>query len=313
MLDAKAIPLSHDYDLAGAGDARPHRSTCPAPGSSVAARPTTAAQPRSAPARTTTTGPRQGNPGWDAADGRAAAGVGPRPVPRPPLPDGRAHLAPRRPSCTPAQAVGLPFADDLDDIEAGVGIGPMPVNIVDGVRWNARSRSSTRSATCAHLHDRRRHDRDRGCCSTARPRHRRRGRRTRRAAQRVRAEAGRRGGRRLPLPGAAAALRHRAGRRARGLGIEVVVDRPGVGRHLLDHACVAARLPRHATACSTSSPLKPVEPRRADARPRPVLAGATTGPTTSTSSWSPAPTAATPGCRRSACTAAPCAPGPRVA
>ena len=34
-------------------------------------------------------------------------------------------------------ATGLPFADDLDDIDAAVGIGPMPVNIVGEVRWNA--------------------------------------------------------------------------------------------------------------------------------------------------------------------------------
>lgn len=34
-------------------------------------------------------------------------------------------------------AAGLPFADDLDDIAAAEGIGPMPVNIVDGVRYNA--------------------------------------------------------------------------------------------------------------------------------------------------------------------------------
>jgi choline dehydrogenase len=32
---------------------------------------------------------------------------------------------------------GLPFADDLDDLDAEVGIGPMPVNIIDGTRWNA--------------------------------------------------------------------------------------------------------------------------------------------------------------------------------
>ena len=35
------------------------------------------------------------------------------------------------------QAAGLPFADDLDSIEAGPGIGPMAANIVDGVRWNS--------------------------------------------------------------------------------------------------------------------------------------------------------------------------------
>ncbi|MEU8735661.1 GMC family oxidoreductase [Streptomyces tendae] len=33
--------------------------------------------------------------------------------------------------------IGLPFADDLDDLDAAVGIGPMPVNVHAGVRWNA--------------------------------------------------------------------------------------------------------------------------------------------------------------------------------
>ena len=50
-----------------------------------------------------------------------------------------------RPELTPPQQAfvqagvdaGLPFADDLDDLEAAEGIGPMPVNVVDGVRWNA--------------------------------------------------------------------------------------------------------------------------------------------------------------------------------
>ncbi|MCB8881375.1 GMC family oxidoreductase [Acidisoma cellulosilytica] len=35
------------------------------------------------------------------------------------------------------QAAGLPFADDLDQLEAGIGIGPMTANIVDGTRWNS--------------------------------------------------------------------------------------------------------------------------------------------------------------------------------
>lgn len=35
------------------------------------------------------------------------------------------------------QAQGLPLAFDLDQYEAGVGIGPMAANIVDGIRWNA--------------------------------------------------------------------------------------------------------------------------------------------------------------------------------
>jgi choline dehydrogenase len=34
-------------------------------------------------------------------------------------------------------ASGLPFADDLDTLPAAEGIGPMPVNIQDGTRWNA--------------------------------------------------------------------------------------------------------------------------------------------------------------------------------
>ena len=46
---------------------------------------------------------------------------------------------------TPAQAafvragqiVGLPYADDLDSLEAGVGVGPMAANVVDGTRWNS--------------------------------------------------------------------------------------------------------------------------------------------------------------------------------
>ena len=49
-------------------------------------------------------------------------------------------------------AAGLPFADDLDQLEAGVGIGPMTANIVNGTRWNSafafldpvRSRSNLR-------------------------------------------------------------------------------------------------------------------------------------------------------------------------
>jgi choline dehydrogenase len=36
-----------------------------------------------------------------------------------------------------AQASGLPFAEDLDQLDAGAGVGPMAANVVDGVRWNA--------------------------------------------------------------------------------------------------------------------------------------------------------------------------------
>lgn len=44
---------------------------------------------------------------------------------------------PQRAFVEAGRACGLPLADDLDDIAAAEGIGPMPVNIVDGVRWNA--------------------------------------------------------------------------------------------------------------------------------------------------------------------------------
>jgi choline dehydrogenase len=35
-----------------------------------------------------------------------------------------------------AIATGIPFTDDLDDLDGGVGCGPEPMNVVDGVRWN---------------------------------------------------------------------------------------------------------------------------------------------------------------------------------
>ena len=62
VLNAKDIPLSHDYDLLGESHARPRRSTCRGPRSSAAAPPTTVAPHRSALARTTTTGPAGATP-----------------------------------------------------------------------------------------------------------------------------------------------------------------------------------------------------------------------------------------------------------
>jgi len=35
-----------------------------------------------------------------------------------------------------AVAAGIPFTDDVDDLDGGVGCGSEPVNVVDGVRWN---------------------------------------------------------------------------------------------------------------------------------------------------------------------------------
>ena len=135
VLDAGAIPLSHDWDLTTDAAAGPvldlprakvlggcsSHNGCTA---SVGAR------------EDYDDWARQGNPGWDSA------------TVEPLLDWVRERFRVRRyrtSELTSAQAafvtagrhVGLPFADDLDDIEAGVGIGPMPVNIVDGVRWNA--------------------------------------------------------------------------------------------------------------------------------------------------------------------------------
>lgn len=135
VLNAKDIPLSHDYNLVG--QASPGRmldlprakvlggcsshNGCTA---SISAR------------EDYDDWARHANPGWDAA------------TVEPLLEWVRERFLVRRyrmEELTSAQAafvqaglaVGLPFADDLDDIEAGVGIGPMPVNIVDGIRWNA--------------------------------------------------------------------------------------------------------------------------------------------------------------------------------
>jgi choline dehydrogenase len=48
------------------------------------------------------------------------------------------ELAPAQAAFVKAgQSVGLPLAEDLDTIEASVGVGPMAANIVDGIRWNS--------------------------------------------------------------------------------------------------------------------------------------------------------------------------------
>ena len=133
MLDAKAIPLSHDWGLVSAppqGLDLPRARIvggCSAHNGCTVSRGARADYDGWAAA---------GNPGW------AAATVEPL------LDWAHRGLRARRyrmDELTVAQAgfvragvrAGLPFADDLDDLEAGVGIGPMPVNIVDGTRWNA--------------------------------------------------------------------------------------------------------------------------------------------------------------------------------
>ncbi|GAA2795577.1 GMC family oxidoreductase [Crossiella cryophila] len=135
VLDAKAIPLSHDWGLSGTVHSGrtldlPRAKViggCSAHNGCTAALGAREDYDEWA---------RLGNPGWDAA------------TVEPLLHWTRDRFRVRRyrmDELTSAQAAfvragmstGLPFADDLDDLEAGVGIGPMPVNIVDGVRWNA--------------------------------------------------------------------------------------------------------------------------------------------------------------------------------
>ena len=128
------------------------------------------------------------------------------------------------------RAQGLPLAHDLHELTAGVGIGPMAVNVVDGVRWNSafafldgvRDRLTVRGG--AHV-------------------------------ERVIVEAGRARGavvdgrevraERVVVAGGAYGsptilLRSGIGPadELRGCGIDVVADLP-VGENLLDHPCVA--------------------------------------------------------------------------
>jgi choline dehydrogenase len=234
VLDAKAIPLSHDWGLSGT--VRPgHTLELP--------RAKVVGGCSSHNGCTASIGAREdydewsrlGNPGWDAA------------TVEPLLRWSRDRFRVRRyrmDELTSAQAAfvhagmstGLPFADDLDDLEAGVGIGPMPVNIVDGVRWNAalafldpvRHRPGLTIAGGATvlrvLFE--------GSTAIGVEVDGPDGTRTIRAGRVVVA-----GG---AYHSPALLLRSGVGPAAdlRALGIDVVVDLPGVGGHLLDHSCV---------------------------------------------------------------------------
>ncbi|MEU3294448.1 GMC family oxidoreductase [Streptomyces longwoodensis] len=131
---------------------------------------------------------------------------------------------------------GLPFADDLDDLDAATGIGPMPVNIVDGTRWNASFAFLDPVRSAGHLTIT-------GDCLV---------RRlvfdgntvtgvevssgdTRRVIRAARVVVS--GG---AYQSPALLLRSGVGPadELAALGISTVADLPGVGRHLLDHPCV---------------------------------------------------------------------------
>lgn len=130
ILSAKAIPLSHDWGLTTTGGRDLPRARvvggCSAHNGCTV----------SLGAREDYDGWAAANPGWEAA------------TVEPLLAWVHERFRVRRyrmDELTMAQQAfvgagvraGLPFADDLDDLAASAGIGPMPVNIAGTVRWNA--------------------------------------------------------------------------------------------------------------------------------------------------------------------------------
>src|ERR1700760_641316 len=233
MLDAKSIPLSHDWDLTSAPPQKLDLPRARIVGGCSAHNGCTVS--RSARADYDA-GAAAGTPGWDAA------------TVEPLLDWAHERFRVRRyrmDELTVAQAAfvqagvrtGLPFADDLDDLTAGPGIGPMPVNIVDGVRWNAafafldpvRDRPGLTIAGGVLAH---RVLTRNGVVTGVEV--------TGPGGQPATIAAGRV----IVAAGAyhSPALLQRSGIGDPGLlgplGIDVVADRPGVGGHLLDHACV---------------------------------------------------------------------------
>jgi choline dehydrogenase len=134
-------------------------------------------------------------------------------------------------------AVGLPFADDLDDIEAGIGIGPMPVNITDRQRFN-----SAFAFLDPVRHERRLEILDHVLVDRVSIEHgiatgvtgRRRGQPFEIHAQRVILCAGAYGDPAILLRSGIGPATD-----AKRLGIPVIADLPGVGAGLLDHPCTA--------------------------------------------------------------------------
>jgi choline dehydrogenase len=135
-------------------------------------------------------------------------------------------------------AAGLPFADDLDDLDAGPGIGPMPVNIADGVRWNAAFAFLDPVRTASHLRIAgditvRRVLIERGAATGIEVTAAGRGVRTIRAGRVILAAGA------YHSPGLLLRSGIGPADELRALGIVPAADLPGVGRHLLDHPCIA--------------------------------------------------------------------------
>ena len=136
LLDARAIPLSHDWGL-NSGAVYPDRviefPRARVMGGCSAHNGCTAS-----------VGARADYDGWEAAgnEGWGAASLAPlldlmrKRFRVRTLTVGELTMA-QAAFMQAGHAAGLPFADDLDQLEAGVGIGPMTANIVDGTRWNS--------------------------------------------------------------------------------------------------------------------------------------------------------------------------------
>lgn len=135
-------------------------------------------------------------------------------------------------------AAGLPFADDLDSLDAGPGIGPMPANIACGVRWNASFAFLDPVRSAPHL-------RIAGSTTVSRLLI---GNGTVTGVEVLAADGSTQtihADRVVLAAGAyhSPGLLLRSGvgpaDELRALGIMPVADLPGVGQHLLDHPCVA--------------------------------------------------------------------------
>jgi choline dehydrogenase len=235
VLDAKSIPLSHDWHITGLGSAGSVRDLprarivggCSAHNGCTIARSARTDYDQWA---------ALGNPGWDAV------------TVEPILDWAHARFRTSRylmRELTSAHAAfvragieaGLPFADNLDDMDAGIGIGPMPMNIVDGVRFNASFAFLDAVRGLAHV----------DVVGEA-------------AVSRILIEAGRAIGvqictadgaprvvraERVVLTAGAyhsPVLLQRSGvgraNYLHALGLSPSIDLPGVGEHLLDHACI---------------------------------------------------------------------------
>ena len=237
VVDARAIPLSHDWGL-NTGLSIPGRivdlprariiggcsshNGCTA---SVAAR------------ADYDDWAAQGNPGWASADVEPLLHwvTGQFRVRRYTMDE---LTSPQAAFVHAGLAAGLPFADDLDDLDAAPGIGPMPANISDGVRWNAAFAFLDPVRAAPHLRI--------AGNTTVRKLLISQGAVT---GVEVTAADGSthtiRAGRVILAAGAyhSPALLLRSGvgpaGELRARGITPAADLPGVGRHLLDHPCVA--------------------------------------------------------------------------